>query len=86
MRKVIDSKDYQRIQDLGQGFIYNDFSPSGSQADENILHRASCPWLKKSNLSVDKYYFNSLSEAERWLKDHRGDDWRKCRTCLVSGG
>ena len=86
MRKVIDSKDYQRIQDLGQGFIYNDFSPSGSQPDFNLLHRASCRWLQRSNLNVDKYFFNSLQEAESWLNNTRGDAWRKCRTCLVSEG
>ena len=86
MRKIKDSRDYQQIQDLGQGFVYNDFSPSGSQPDDNILHKASCRWLKRSNLNVDKYYFNTLAEAEEWLNKHRGDDWRKCRTCLVSAG
>ena len=86
MRKVKDSRDYQQIQDLGQGFVYNDFSPSGKSGDWNILHRASCRWLKQSNLNVDKYYFNTLNEAETWLNSNRGDGWRKCRTCLVSRG
>ena len=86
MRKVNDSKDYQRIQDEGVGCVYNDFSPSGSQGDWNILHKASCRWLGQSNLNVDKYFFNTLIEAETWLETHRGEDWRKCRTCLVAEG
>lgn len=86
MRKIKQQDDYQEIQNLGEGFVYNDFSPSGSQSDDNILHLASCRWLKLSNLNVDKYFFNSLKEAESWLNDRRGDGWRKCRTCLVSEG
>ncbi len=89
MRKISDIKDYQRILDQGGGYIYNDFSPSGSQGDDNILHLASCRWLEKSNLTYDKYFFNTMNEAKTWLDSHRGDEgenWRKCRTCLVAEG
>lgn len=90
MRKVTDLKDYQRIQDDGVGYVYNDFSPSGSHGgDDNILHLASCRWLDLSNLNVDKYFFNTLIEAEIWLESHRGEEgesWRKCRTCLAAEG
>lgn len=86
MRKIIAVQDYQRIQDRGSGFVYNDFSPSGAQGDFNILHLASCRWLKRSNLRVDKYFFNSHAEAEEWLDKKRPRGWRKCRTCLVSEG
>ena len=84
MRKIISNSDYQEIQDMGKGFVYNDFSPSGYQPDENILHRSSCRWLKLSNLNVDKYFFNARHEAEEWLETHRGEDWRKCKTCFVN--
>ena len=86
MRKVKTQEDYQEIQNIGAGFVYNDFSPSGSQPDDNVLHLASCQWLEKSNLNVDKYYFNSMHEAGEWLDSNRPDAWRKCRTCLVSPG
>lgn len=86
MRKINTDADYQVIQENGSGYVYNDFSPSGSQPDDNILHLASCRWLEISNLNVDKYFFNTLHEAEEWLKSNRSADWRKCRTCLVSEG
>lgn len=86
MRKVTELKDYQRIREEGAGYIYNDFSPSGIQGDFNILHLASCRWLDKSNLTYDKYFFNTKNEAETWLATHRPDYWRKCRTCLVAIG
>ncbi|MFO7943066.1 MAG: hypothetical protein R6U51_02020 [Anaerolineales bacterium] len=63
MRKITNGSDYQQIRDLGHGYVYNDFSPSGSEDDFNILHLASCRTLDKSNLNVDKYYFNSLWET-----------------------
>ena len=86
MRKINSMDDYKRILLVGTGYIYNDFSPSTAQADYNILHLASCRWLKRSNLGVDKYFFNSLIEAEEWLDKKRSHGWRKCRTCLVSEG
>lgn len=64
MRKIKSSSDYQDIQKLGKGFVYNDFSPSGAQGEWNILHRASCRTLDQSNLNVDKHFFNSMQEAE----------------------
>lgn len=84
MRKINSTEDYQKIQELGTGLVYNDFLPSGKQGDFNILHLASCHWLKLSNLNVDKYFFNSTIEAESWLDANRPESWRKCRTCLVS--
>ena len=86
MRKIKDPKDYQEIRKLRHGFVYNDFSPSGNQPDDNILHKASCHWLEISNLNVDKFFFNDLYEAEAWLEANRPEAWRKCRTCLVSEG
>lgn len=82
MRKIKSGSDYKEIQQLGKGFVYNDFSPSGGQPDDNILHRASCRWLKMSNLNVDKYFFKSMREAEDWLETHRGENWRRCMTCF----
>ncbi len=86
MRKVTDFKDYQRIRDEGAGYVYNDFSPSGIQGDFNILHLTSCRYLEKSNLTYDKYFFNTMNEAKSWLDTHRGENWRKCMKCLTSQG
>jgi hypothetical protein len=27
-----------------------------------------------------------MNEAKSWLDTHRGESWRKCRTCLVAEG
>ena len=86
MRKITKADEYQEIQEIGHGYVYNDFSPSGKQGDFNIMHLASCRWLKRSNLNVDKYYFSSYIEAENWLNINRQNSWRKCRSCLVSEG
>ena len=82
MPKVIKPIEYQDILNAGRGYVYNDFSPSGSESEYNILHSSSCYTLSRSNLTYDKYFFESLHEAERWLKNHRGESWKKCQVCF----
>lgn len=77
--------ELERLHSAGEGLIYNDFSRRGvSGKDYNVLHAASCRWVVRSNVNVPKYYFSSLSEATKWLRENRGgegENWKRCGTC-----
>ena len=69
----------------GNGFIYNDYSgniPSGALG--NVLHRADCRNISKSNTKYPKVFFDRLDEAAQWITRERGAEgerWRRCECC-----
>ena len=86
MNNVIDDKHLQKLHDNGQGFIFNDFSGMGpSGRDYNVLHKASCNWILKSNTNVKKIFFENEIEAIKWLDENRKSNWDHCGTCSKKG-
>lgn len=86
MIKIIDYKQLQELHNKGKGFIFNDFDgmrPSGKE--NNILHKASCNWILKSNTNVQKIFFENEIEAIKWLNENRKSNWKHCGTCLKKG-
>lgn len=91
MERLTSIADLRARHRAGTGCLYNDFNPRGDAA-MNVLHAASCGWMNPdrarqgANLSYDKYYFDTLPEAERWLKSMRGGEgiaWKRCGSgCL----
>ena len=84
-RFVIDDKELSTLHKLGAGLIYNDFSGLGSTgAKYNVLHKADCHWVLRSNTNVRKVLFDTLVDATRWLVGNRGaegENWKRCGTC-----
>lgn len=86
MNNVIDDKHLQELHDKGQGFIFNDFSGMGTSGRKyNVLHKASCNWILKSNTNVKKIFFDNEIEAIKWLDENRISNWKHCGTCLRKG-
>jgi len=86
MNKIIDDKQLQELHNKGMGFIFNDFDgmrPSG--IENNILHKASCNCILKSNTNVKKIFFENETEAFKWLDGNRKSNWKHCGTCLRKG-
>lgn len=86
MRQLTSQTELEQIHKLGTGFIYNDYAgTTGASASKfNLLHRASCTWIKKTNLKVPKYYSETQEAAVAWLEQNRGREgvrWRWCKTC-----
>lgn len=84
-----DEGGYRELRSMSQGYIYNDFSglsPSGKQY--NVLHKANCGYLARSNTTVAKLHFDSLDDAINWLRKNRGREghgWRFCDRCWPIG-
>ena len=74
----------------GIGFIYNDYS--GKQKINptdtgNKLHSANCPYVEKCDTKTNKYFFESIDEARKWLNGNRGkedENWKVCKKCSPS--
>lgn len=82
MKDIETDAQLQVIHKAGEGFIFNDFSGSGKGGKEyNILHKASCIWVIKSNTSVHKIFFENEIAAIEWLDEKRRENWRACGTC-----
>ena len=90
MRQVRTNAELEALHDAGDGLIFNDFGSTAAQ--DNILHTASCTWVRRMLLnsdpssapSVRKYFFRSIDEADSWLTSNRGPvdvGWKLCRTC-----
>ncbi|MFA5628783.1 MAG: hypothetical protein WC958_00755 [Dehalococcoidales bacterium] len=66
----------------GIGFIYNDFAGGIKPTTNNKLHAASCSWIKKTNVNVNKIFFDDHNEALSWLSAKRGKEgegWICCK-------
>lgn len=82
MKEIESDTQLQEIHDRGQGFVFNDFSGLGKSGTEyNILHKASCSWVLKSNINVHKIFFENEVEAIDWLDAKRRANWKPCKTC-----
>ena len=84
--RVIDTDtELYWLHDVGEGWIYNDFAGRGATGHlYNVLHRATCQWLERSNVNVRKYFFPTLALAQAWLESNRGPEdinWKRCNTC-----
>jgi len=83
MERVASEDAFQRFRAAGSGYIYNDFSPRGSEG--NILHGAACWSLGRASTAVDKYVSADMHTAVAWLDTHRAGRWRRCLTgCLAA--
>jgi hypothetical protein len=88
MRAIGTENDWDSIRITKRGYVYNDMVPSGngpSAAKYNVLHAASCRWLKRMNLRVPKYAADELVVAVAWLETERGAEgasWKRCVACL----
>ena len=83
MEEVKNDARWRDILEVGEGYVFNDFSgggPSGKQY--NVVHRATCSYLRSANLSVPKYSFATLDEAAAWLDANRPNNWKCCKTCI----
>ncbi len=86
---IKDDDELMRLHLLGRSsnscFIYNDYSGNvASGLSGNVLHRAGCPHVGKSNTRYQKVFFNDLDMATRWICQQRGDEgkrWRRCSCC-----
>ena len=77
----------------GVGFIYNDFgthfpgnSPSWNTKENNKLHKAACPHIKRMSYNSEngpnKYFFGSKKEAIQWLNQNRKNEgYTLCKVC-----
>lgn len=82
MKEIETDAQLQVIHKAGEGFIFNDFSGIGKSGKEyNILHKASCSWVLKSNTNVHKIFFENEIEALEWLDAKRKANWKTCGTC-----
>lgn len=88
MQKIEDNDELFRLHHIGVGLLYNDYSRHGAGGDKyNILHTAGCRTLKRADAKFDKYHFDTLTEATRWLHTNRGVEgigWKRCGTCHAS--
>lgn len=88
MRRVESSDEFYRLQHVGEGLLYNDYSGCGENGGEtNILHVAYCETLQRANTNYTKYHFDTLDEAISWLKVNRGAEgvgWKRCGICHAS--
>lgn len=85
MRQIKSQHELDQIHRSGSGFIYNDFSRKGASGKKlNVVHRADCRWIKKTKITVPKYFFDTFDEAFSWLGQNRGKEdagWKQCGTC-----
>ena len=84
IKRIETDAELKRLHNIGDGFIYNDYSGRGATGKEyNILHVAFCNWVTRSKAHIPKYFFNTIDEAINWLSINRGDNWKRCGTCLT---
>jgi len=84
VKYVESDAELRRLHSAGKGLIYNDYSRRGSSGKNyNVLHTASCHWLAKSSVSIPKIFFDGIDEAIEWLRKNRGEDWKRCGSCLA---
>jgi len=75
---------------LPEGFVFNWFGGKDPirLAADNKLHKSSCGWVKKMNLSVTKLYSADLKEMVDYLTEKVGEEnkkWSRCRFCFRKG-
>src|SRR5688500_3571858 len=89
MKPIVDDAELRRLHAAGHGLILNDFSGRGTGgAAYNVLHRAHCGCVARSNTAVRKYFFDDLHEAEAWLNANRSGErvgWKRCGSCAPGG-
>lgn len=92
MHRVQTNAELEAIHAAGVGFVFNDFTSGAASGKDNVLHVASCPWVRRMLLraepqcrpSVRKIFFASINEARSWLAANRGQErcgWKRCDTC-----
>ncbi len=97
MRQVRTNAELEALHDSGDGLIFNDFTTGPTAAQNNILHTASCTWVRRMLLnsdlsappSVRKCFFGSMDEADSWLTSNRGPagiGWKLCTKCGPGDG
>jgi hypothetical protein len=87
MRHVQTNAELAAIHSAGAGLIFNDFTSGPTAAENNRLHLAGCPWVKRmlahcdpaSAPPVRKVFFGTFDEARSWLAGNRG--WKPCPKC-----
>jgi len=84
--KIKSNDNLIKIHNSGVGFVYNDYSGKTiKKKNDNVLHAASCYYVTTSKTNIKKYYFSTKKEALNWLKENRGDHWRRCGICDALG-
>lgn len=85
MQRIKSQQELDKIHHSRLGYIYNDYSGKGASGNRyNVLHRADCRWIKNTKISVPKYFFDTVDEADAWLVQNRGQEgvgWKQCGTC-----
>ena len=83
MKEINTDTELQEIYTSKKGFVFNDFSGMGASGKEyNVLHKASCNWILKSNTNVHKIFFENELNAKEWLHSNREGNWKHCGTCF----
>jgi len=84
MKRIETDAELRRLHNIGDGFIYNDYSGRGATGKKyNIIHVAYCNWVTRSKANIPKYFFNNIDEAIKWLRTNRRGNWKRCGTCLA---
>ena len=83
LNQILSNEVLQEVHRIGAGYIYNDYSGNGKWGKIfNVLHRADCHKVLRMNVNYPKYYFDTLAEAEEFINNLRGNNWKKCDDCL----
>lgn len=85
-RDIRSDEELLKLHENGTGWIYNDFGTAMSRdttmrKEWNVLHRASCGFLKLMRVTTPKLYFDTKEEAVEWLKKYRENQFRICERC-----
>lgn len=77
MRKIKNHIDLSKINQIGEGFVFND------RPDHKMLHVAGCEALQAMVPSAyDKLFFDDEHEAKKWLDANLGrNKWEWCGRC-----
>lgn len=82
VRQIANDQELLALYNENSGYIYNDYRGATERgASGNLLHRAGCRHVEKSNTKYPKFFFAHFDEAIDWLKDNRGQEgtgWRRC--------
>ncbi|GEM_PF-1133158 len=88
-RNIQNDSELAKLYEVGEGFIYNDYSGLGNpHVTYNILHAASCNQIKRLDTKKPKFLFRTLTDAIAWLSEQRGEEgkrWRRCGICHAEG-
>ena len=63
------------------GYVFNHFG--GLIGEENIIHRASCYYLNRTNTNVEKVCSTDLEKLVDYVKSIRGNSWTYCSVCGI---